>query len=108
MSCKIYKFGESTADGDSSMKMTLGGKGANLAQMSKDGINVPPGFTIPTEECFKYYNNNQSLSSDIKNIIEEGIKFIEKIGGKKFGSQENETPLLVSVRSCLLYTSRRG
>jgi len=105
MSCKIYKFGGSfgkiIADGDSSMKAVLGGKGANLAQMCKDGINVPPGFTIPTSECLNYYTNGQKLIKQLCDISLEGVKFIEEQSGKKFGATaaDGKLPLLVSVRS---------
>ncbi|RLD23556.1 MAG: pyruvate, phosphate dikinase, partial [Bacteroidetes bacterium] len=94
----VYKFGNSTAEGDGSMKNLLGGKGANLEEMSLMGIPVPPGFTITTEVCTAYQNEGREVV--ITNIQEEvfaGIEHIESIMGTKFGSAER--PCLVSVRS---------
>ena len=95
---RVYKFGNKTADGNSSMKNLLGGKGANLAEMSRIGIPVPPGFTISTEVC-KEYNllGRDAIVEIIKESIEESIENIEHIMGAKYGDKEN--PLLVSVRS---------
>lgn len=94
----VYKFGNSAAEGDGSMKNLLGGKGANLEEMSLMGINVPPGFTITTEVCTTYQNEGRDqVVSNIQNEVFEAIKHIEKIMGTKFGS--NERPCLVSVRS---------
>ena len=95
---RVYKFGNKTADGNSKMKNLLGGKGANLAEMSLIGIPVPPGFTITTEACTEY----NKLGKDVvigmlKPEAEEAIANIEKIMGAKFGDKQN--PLLVSVRS---------
>ena len=95
---RVYKFGNKTADGNSKMKNLLGGKGANLAEMSLIGIPVPPGFTITTEVCTEY--NLLGQDTVVKMIlpeVEESIENIEKIMGAQFGDKEN--PLLVSVRS---------
>ena len=95
--CKIYKFSLDLSDGDSSMKSLLGGKGANLAQMCKDGFPVPPGFTVPTTQCKSYYINGKKMSQELIAKIRDGIAFVEGQTGKGFGSNSN--PLLVSVRS---------
>ncbi|HHM23557.1 MAG TPA: pyruvate, phosphate dikinase [Bacteroidetes bacterium] len=93
----VYKFGAGKADGRADMKDLLGGKGANLAEMSNLGIPVPPGFTITTEMCKVYYEQNKQYPPELKEQVEEGIAFIEKNVGAKFGDADN--PLLVSVRS---------
>ena len=93
----VYKFGAGKADGRADMKDLLGGKGANLAEMSNLGIPVPPGFTITTEMCKVYYEQNKQYPPELKEQVEEGIAFIEKNVGAKFGDTDN--PLLVSVRS---------
>ncbi len=93
----VYTFGNGTAEGDGGMKNLLGGKGANLAEMCKVGLPVPPGFTITTEVCTHYYANGKTYPSDLQKQIEKGIASIEKVIGKKFGDASN--PLLVSVRS---------
>src|SRR5438552_4083104 len=94
----VYLFGNKKADGDGSMKPLLGGKGANLAEMSRIGLPVPPGFTITTEVCTYYYANKRSYPKSLQPQVEGGIAFIEKIMGTKFGDQ-TAMPLLVSVRS---------
>ncbi|WP_430426017.1 pyruvate, phosphate dikinase [Phenylobacterium sp.] len=93
----VYAFGGGSADGDASMKNLLGGKGANLAEMSSLGLPVPPGFTITTEACNHYYDNGQTYPPNLKDQVAEGLKTVEKITGKAFGDASN--PLLVSVRS---------
>lgn len=95
----IYFFGNKTADGDAKMKYLLGGKGANLAEISKIGIAVPPGFTITTDECKKYYKVGNNLSEDLLSQIDAAMLKIETLlgNGMKFGDENN--PLLVSVRS---------
>jgi pyruvate,orthophosphate dikinase len=94
----VYKFGNKTADGNTKMKNLLGGKGANLAEMSLLGIPVPAGFTITTEVCTKYNEVGQEETvAVIKADVEEAIKNVEFIMGSTFGDQEN--PLLISVRS---------
>ncbi|MFZ5718278.1 MAG: pyruvate, phosphate dikinase [Pseudomonadota bacterium] len=93
----VYAFGGGSADGDASMKNLLGGKGANLAEMSSLGLPVPPGFTITTEACTHYYANERSYPGDLKDQVAAGLKTVEEITGKRFGDPAN--PLLVSVRS---------
>src|SRR5262245_31538303 len=94
----VYLFGNGKADGDGSMKGLLGGKGANLAEMSRIGLPVPPGFTITTEVCTYYYANKKTYPKDLPNHIKAGVAKIEKIMGTKFGDKKT-MPLLVSVRS---------
>ena len=89
----VYLFSE----GDASMRELLGGKGANLAEMTKIGLPVPQGFTVSTEACTQYYEDGRKINDDIKAEIMENITKMEAICGKKFGDKEN--PLLVSVRS---------
>ncbi len=89
----VYLFSE----GDASMRELLGGKGANLAEMTKIGLPVPQGFTITTEACTKYYEDGKQINDDIMAEIMENIVKMEEITGKKFGDHDN--PLLVSVRS---------
>jgi pyruvate,orthophosphate dikinase len=93
----VYAFGGGSADGDASMKNLLGGKGANLAEMSALGLPVPPGFTITTEACNHYYANDRTYPADLREQVLEGLKKVEQITGKSFGDAGN--PLLVSVRS---------
>ena len=93
----VYGFGGGSADGDASMKNLLGGKGANLAEMSSLGLPVPPGFTITTEACVHYYSNGQTYPPGLDEQVAEGLRTIEGIVGKVFGDAKN--PLLVSVRS---------
>ncbi|MDZ4370239.1 MAG: pyruvate, phosphate dikinase [Phenylobacterium sp.] len=93
----VYAFGGGSADGDASMKDLLGGKGANLAEMSSLGLPVPPGFTITTEACTHYYANDRAYPADLKAQVAAGLKKVEEITGKQFGDPSN--PLLVSVRS---------
>lgn len=93
----VYFFGGGKAEGNSKMKELLGGKGANLAEMSAIGVPVPPGFTIITEVCDYYYSNSKKKPSTLDKEIDENIKKLEKELGAKFGDKEN--PLLVSVRS---------
>jgi pyruvate, orthophosphate dikinase len=93
----VYTFGGGTAEGDRSMKTLLGGKGANLAEMCRIGLPVPPGFTISTESC-KYYNDNGAKwPQGLKSQIKEGVTYIESLMNAGFGDPER--PLLVSVRS---------
>ena len=93
MSKFVYLFSE----GNASMRELLGGKGANLAEMTKLGLPVPQGFTISTEACTQYYEDGKQINENIKKEIFENIVKLEEIAGKKFGDKEN--PLLVSVRS---------
>ncbi|MBQ3107539.1 MAG: pyruvate, phosphate dikinase, partial [Firmicutes bacterium] len=89
----VYLFKE----GNGSMRELLGGKGANLAEMTGLGMPVPQGFTITTEACTQYYEDGEMISDEIKAEVLRNIDELEKITGKKFGDKEN--PLLVSVRS---------
>ena len=93
MNKTVYSFNE----GSKEMKGLLGGKGANLAEMTKIGLPVPFGFTVTTEACNRYYQENEIIADDIKDAINEKIVELEDVTGKKFGEREN--PLLVSVRS---------
>src|SRR5512137_316957 len=94
----VYLFGNKKADGNGGMKPLLGGKGANLAEMSRIGLQVPPGFTITTEVCTYYYQNKKTYPKTLEPTVKAGIAFIEKIMGTKFGDKA-ALPLLVSVRS---------
>src|SRR5436189_1510661 len=93
----VYLFGNKKTDGDGSMKPLLGGKGANLAEMTRIGLPVPPGFTITTDVCTYYYQNKRSYPKELQLQVKNGIDFLEKALGKKFGDMQK--PLLVSVRS---------
>ncbi len=93
----VYGFGGGSADGDASMKNLLGGKGANLAEMSALGLPVPPGFTISTEACVHYYANGRTYPADLAGQVTAGLARVEATTGKAFGDPAN--PLLVSVRS---------
>src|SRR5436190_4668808 len=94
----VYLFGNKKADGDGSMKPLLGGKGANLAEMTRIGLPVPPGFTITTEVCTYYYDNKRTYPKILEPQVKAGMAFIEIIIGTKFGDR-SAIPLLVSVRS---------
>lgn len=93
----VYFFGNKQTEGDASQKFLLGGKGANLAEMSKIGIPVPPGFTISTEVCKYFYDNNKKYPEILNKEVSTNLKKLENSTGKKFGDTKN--PLLVSVRS---------
>ncbi len=93
----VYGFGNGKADGKADMKELLGGKGANLAEMSSLGLPVPPGFTLSTEVCTAYYDNDENYPSDLSDQVDSALTDIEDIVGVKFG--DNTNPLLVSVRS---------
>ncbi|RLE34426.1 pyruvate, phosphate dikinase [Candidatus Acetothermia bacterium] len=93
----VYRFGGGTAEGSAAMKDLLGGKGANLAEMARIGIPVPPGFTITTEVCRYYYANGGRYPEGMEEEVKAGIAFLEEQTGRRFGDPEN--PLLVSVRS---------
>ncbi len=94
----VYTWGAGKADGDGTMKNLLGGKGANLAEMTRIGLPVPPGFTITTEVCTYYYANKRTYPASLQSQLEAGVKNMEKIMGYKFGDSAN-FPLLVAVRS---------
>ena len=89
----VYAFSEGNKD----MRELLGGKGANLAEMTRIGLPVPRGFTVTTEACLKYYKDNEDISEDIKEEIFKELTNLEKLTGKLMG--DNKNPLLVSVRS---------
>ena len=89
----VYLFKE----GNANMRELLGGKGANLAEMTNLGLPIPQGFTVTTEACTKYYEDGKTISKEIQDQIFEALKTLEEMQGKKFG--DNKDPLLVSVRS---------
>ena len=93
----VYSFGDGKADGKADMKNLLGGKGANLAEMNLLNIPVPPGFTLTTEVCTEYYNNNKAFPDGLDGEVSKSIATVEKIMKAKFG--DNNNPLLLSVRS---------
>src|SRR3954467_8259192 len=93
----VYYFGDGHADGRGTMKALLGGKGANLHEMTRIGLPVPSGFTITTEVCSYFYDHNRSYPKELQAQVATATAKIEKSTGKKFGDQER--PLLVSVRS---------
>lgn len=93
----VYAFGGGSAEGRTEMRNLLGGKGANLAEMANLGLPVPPGFTITTEVCSYYYDNDHSYPASLEKDVQDGLACIEGLIGKKFGDVKD--PLLVSVRS---------
>ena len=93
----VYLFGNGQADGTAEMKNLLGGKGANLAEMNHLGIPVPPGFTITTDVCTHYYENNQTFPDELETELIDALQATEQIMGTKFGDEQD--PLLVSIRS---------
>ncbi|MBL7070593.1 MAG: pyruvate, phosphate dikinase [Candidatus Omnitrophica bacterium] len=93
----VYSFGKGKAQGSAQMKNLLGGKGANLAEMTNLGIPVPAGFTISTDVCTYYYGNNNNYPKTLEGEVEKALQHVESIMGAKFGDKDN--PLLVSVRS---------
>src|SRR6202789_595635 len=97
MSKYVYSFGGGKADGDGTMKDKLGGKGSGLAEMSRAGLPVPPGFTIATDVCNIYFKNNNQVPVEIQHEIDKAITKLEKEMGQKLGDPAN--PLLCSVRS---------
>ena len=97
MSKWVYTFGNGKAEGDANMRNLLGGKGANLAEMNKVGLPVPPGFTVTTDVCTYYYANNNTYPADLKDQVKAAVAGVEAIMGKKFADPENL--LLFSVRS---------
>src|SRR5499433_604316 len=93
----VYAFGGGRADGRADMKELLGGKGANLAEMARLDLPVPPGFTISTEVCTHYYAHDRRYPRGLESDVREALARIEKSLGRRFGDADN--PLLVSVRS---------
>lgn len=94
----VYTWGAGKADGDGKMKALLGGKGANLAEMTRIGLPVPPGFTITTEVCTYFYDHKRTYPKELQGQVEAGVRNMEKIMGNKFGDAKG-FPLLVAVRS---------
>ena len=94
----VYTWGDGKADGNGSMKALLGGKGANLAEMTRIGLPVPPGFTVTTEVCTYYYANKRTYPASLQAQMEAGVNNMEKIMGTQFGATSG-MPLLVAVRS---------
>src|SRR5579871_1536944 len=93
----VYTFGDGKAEGKADMRNLLGGKGANLAEMSNLGLPVPPGLSITTEVCTWYYANERRYPADLEAQVTAALKKVEEITGRKFG--DPKVPLLVSVRS---------
>src|SRR5215468_4473096 len=93
----VYAFGNGTADGDGKMKDTLGGKGAGLAEMCRAKLPVPPGFTVSTDVCNVYFQNDNAVPAEIHKEMLEALKTLEERMEQKLGDTQN--PLLVSVRS---------
>ena len=93
----VYSFGDGKAEGESGMRNLLGGKGANLAEMSNLGLPVPPGFTVTTEVCTYFYDHEKTYPPELKDEVREALAKVGSITGKSFGDADN--PLLVSVRS---------
>src|SRR5690349_3602662 len=97
MSRYVYRFGGGVTDGEAGNRNLLGGKGANLAEMASIGLPVPPGFTISTEMCSRYYAEGQAFPDEVRAQVAEGLAHVEQVTGKGFGDAAD--PLLVSVRS---------
>src|SRR5258708_25195254 len=97
MAKHVYAFGGGMAEGDGKMKDVLGGKGAGLAEMSRAGVPVPPGFTVSTEVCNLYFQSGNRVPDDIEQEISQQLTRLEHTIGKKLGDSDN--PLLLSVRS---------
>ena len=93
----VYFFGGGKADGNGSQKPLLGGKGANLHEMTRIGLPVPPGFTITTEVCTYFYEHGRTYPKQLEKQVETALVRLESLTGKRFGDRDN--PLLVSVRS---------
>src|SRR6201996_7054906 len=93
----VYSFGNGSAEGKADMKTLLGGKGANLAEMSNLGLPVPPGFTVTTEVCTHYYKNGETYPSELKAEVDKALAAVGQIAEGTLGDPSN--PLLVSVRS---------
>ncbi|MEM6849287.1 MAG: PEP/pyruvate-binding domain-containing protein, partial [Pseudomonadota bacterium] len=93
----VYAFGDGAAEGDASQRDLLGGKGANLAEMSSLGLPVPPGMTITTEVCTYYYEHGETYPPELASQVDEALAKISASTGRTFG--DSDLPLLVSVRS---------
>ena len=96
----VYTFGDGKADGNTTQKALLGGKGANLAEMSRIGLPVPAGFTITTEVCTAFYKNDRTFPAELADQVNAAIKNVEDVMGKKYGDPEN--PLLHQALAALL------
>lgn len=94
---RVYFFGRSQTEGTKDLKQLLGGKGANLAEMTSIGLPVPPGFTITTESCAEYNDVGAKLLDQLMDEVQQSMAMLEQETGKRFGSKDD--PLLVSVRS---------
>src|SRR5690348_2899725 len=97
MAKSVYSFGKTRCDGSGVLRSLLGGKGANLAEMTRIGLPVPPGFTITTEVCTYFYENKKSYPPELNEQVSAALTKVEKCAGKRLGDREN--PLLLSVRS---------
>jgi pyruvate,orthophosphate dikinase len=95
----VYFFGGGSADGGADLKNLLGGKGANVAEMARLGIPVPPGFTLTTEVCTHFMRKNGEYPEGLREAVDASLSRLEKMTGKRFGDAKN--PLLLSVRSRL-------
>jgi len=93
----VYLFGKGVTEGSAEMRDLLGGKGANLAEMVRLGLNVPPGFTITTEVCTYYYEHGRTYPPELNDQVKQALATVERLTGRRFGDPKN--PLLVSVRS---------
>lgn len=93
----VYSFGGGTAEGNGTMKDALGGKGSGLAEMSRAGVPVPPGFTVVTDVCNLFFDNNQTVPEEVDAQSWKAVKEVERLTGKKLGDAAD--PLLLSVRS---------
>src|SRR5476649_718890 len=93
----IYFFGNGQADGNGELKHLIGGKGASLAEMTRAGLNVPPGFTIATEACAWYFAHQEAWPPELEGAVRDSLGRLEKLAGRTFG--QGESPLLVAVRS---------
>src|SRR5215470_13538405 len=93
----VYRFGGGSAEGRADMRNLLGGKGANLAEMSNLGLPVPPGFTITTDLCNFFYKSARSYPPELKEQVQAALRKLEEQAGRRFGDPKR--PLLVSVRS---------
>ena len=94
----VYTFGDGKAEGDAGMKNLLGGKGANLAEMSNLGLPVPPGFTITTEVCTYYYDHGQSYPPELKAQVEEALAYVGRLTGRTFGDAREPAAGLRALR----------
>ena len=109
MSKYVYSFGGGTADGDGTMKDTLGGKGAGLAEMSRAGLPVPPGFTIATDVCNIYFKNNNQVPAEIQKGIDVAIAKLEKQMGQKLGDAATDVARVTAVAEAVsVHDDRTG